>query len=262
MGKIVAVANQKGGVGKTTTAINLASELALLGRQVLLCDFDPQGNATSGLGVDKKTVARSVYTMLTGDCAPLEALCATPIEGLKLLPADNHLAGAAVELIAQPDRITRLRDRLLPLRHRFDFLLIDCPPSLELLTVNALTACDTILVPTQCEFYALEGLSQLTNSIRQIKKLYNPALDIEGVLLTMYDGRLNLTVEVAQEIKRFFGGLVYGTVIPRNVRLSEAPSHGLPVGLYDKFSRGAESYRALAGEFLARNQPGAGRRAT
>ena len=252
MGKLVAVANQKGGVGKTTTAVNLSAELAALGKSVLLCDFDPQGNASSGLGVDKKRVARTIYTMLMGDCLPAEALVSTPVPNLTLMPTDNNLAGAAIELINEADRATRLRDRLQPLRHRFDYLLIDCPPSLELLTLNALNAADTVLVPIQCEFFALEGLSQLMNSIRQIKKLYNPALDVEGVLLTMYDGRLNLTVEVAQEIKRFFGPKVYSTVIPRNVRLSEAPSHGLPVGMYDKFSKGAESYRAFAEEFLSK----------
>jgi len=252
MGKVVAIANQKGGVGKTTTAVNLSAELALLGKAVLLCDFDPQGNATSGLGVDKKRVENTVYSMLLGECAPADALVHTPVPGLELIPTDNNLAGASIELIAEADRTTRLKDRLHPLLHRFDYIFIDCPPSLELLTLNALNAADTILVPIQCEFFALEGLSQLMNSIRQIKKLYNPPLDIEGVLLTMYDSRLNLTMEVAQEIKRFFGNKVYATVIPRNVRLSEAPSHGLPVGMYDKYSRGAESYRAVAAEFLAR----------
>ena len=204
MGRIIAIANQKGGVGKTTTAVNLAAELAEQGREVLLCDFDPQGNATSGLGINKKKLTRTIYTVLCGGDTAASALVRTPVDHLALLPTDNNLAGAAIELVAQPYRVTRLKDKLLPLRHRFDFLFIDCPPSLELLTLNALNAADSVLVPIQCEFFALEGLSQLTNSIRQIKKLYNPELSIEGVLLTMYDARLNRTVEVAQEIKRFF----------------------------------------------------------
>ncbi len=252
MGKIIAIANQKGGVGKTTTAVNLAAGLGAMGKKVLLCDFDPQGNSTTGLGINKKSIENSIYNVLMGECSAADALVRTPAEGLLLLPTDNNLAGAAIELVSMQDRVERLKKQLRPLRPAFDYIFIDCPPSLELLTINALVAADRVLVPIQCEFYALEGLSQLVNSIRQVKKLYNPDLDIEGVLLTMYDARLNLTVEVMAEIKKFFGAKVYSTVIPRNVRLSEAPSHGLPVIMYDKFSRGAESYKALAEEFLGR----------
>ena len=252
MARIIAIANQKGGVGKTTTSVNLAACVADAGRRTLLIDADPQGNATSGLGVDKNALESSIYDVFINDLPLSDAVRPTMLDTLRLVPANIELAGAEVELVTRMAREQVLKNALAAVRGAYDFVFIDCPPSLGLLTLNALNAADSVLVPIQCEFFALEGLSQLTNSIRQIKKLYNPELSIEGVLLTMYDGRLNLTVEVAQEIKRFFADKVYATVIPRNVRLSEAPSHGLPIGLYDKYSRGAEAYRAFAQEFLSR----------
>lgn len=253
MGKIVAIANQKGGVGKTTTTVNLAAELGALGKKVLLVDFDPQGNSTTGLGVDKRGLVKSTYSVLTGETPIADALLPTTAEGVLILPTDNNLAGATIELVAASDRVERLKSKLRPMRPAFDYILIDCPPSLELLTINALTAADTVLVPTQCEFFAMEGLSQLVNSIRQVTKLYNPNLQIEGVLLTMFDSRLNLTVQVMSEIKKYFGPKVYATTIPRSVRLSEAPSYGLPIRGYDKLSRGAEQYAQFAREFLRKN---------
>lgn len=248
MGKIIAVANQKGGVGKTTTCLNLACCCAALGKKVLLCDFDPQSNATSGLGVEVKE-GESIYDgVVTG-----VEVAVKKTKWCDVLPADIRLAAAEQEVAFMDDREYRLKTILDACRDNYDFIFIDCPPSLGMLTLNSLAACDTVLVPMQCEYYALEGLSQLVNSIKTIKKKINPQIDIEGIVLTMYDGRTNLTIQVAEEIKKYFGKKVYKTVIPRNVRLSEAPSHGLPIIGYDRTSRGAEAYNALAAEFVAKN---------
>ena len=247
--KIIAVVNQKGGVGKTTTCVNLAAALTEAGKRVLLCDFDPQANATSGMGVDK-TVSKGVYSALIKELPAAEAVSHTRYGDV--LPSNKALAGAGVELIGMERREFLLKDALEPLREQYDFLLIDCPPSLELLTLNALCAADTILVPVQCEYFALEGLSDLMNTVRLVRRSLNPSLDLEGVLLTMFDSRTNLSLQVAEEVKRHFPGQVYATVIPRNVRLSEAPSHGKPISAYDPYSRGAEAYKLLAKEMIAR----------
>lgn len=252
MAKVIAVVNQKGGVGKTTTCVNLAAALHAAGRAVLVCDFDPQGNATSGFGVDKSTVSPSVYEVLIGSAECRRAI--VPTSWADVLPSNKALAGATVELIALERREYRLKDALDQVRDQYDFILIDCPPSLELLTLNGLCAADTLLVPVQCEYYALEGLSDLLSTVRIVKRGLNPAIDLEGVVLTMYDGRTNLSMQVAEEVKRHFPGKVYASVIPRNVRLSEAPSHGKPVLAYDSFSRGADAYRLLADEVLERNK--------
>lgn len=251
MGKIIATVNQKGGVGKTTSCVNLAAALTALGKRVLLCDFDPQANGTSGLGVDKNSVSPGVYEALIGDVPCEKAVFSTPYGDV--LPANKSLAGATVEMIAMEGREYLLKNALEQIRDRYDFILIDCPPSLELLTLNALCAADTVLVPVQCEYYALEGLSDLLSTIRIVKKSLNPQLELEGVALTMYDGRTNLSLQVAEEVKRHFPGKVYASVIPRNVRLSEAPSHGCPVLAYDPLSRGAEAYKLLAQELVERN---------
>ena len=250
MGKIIAIVNQKGGVGKTTTAVNLAAALTALGKKVLLCDFDPQANATSGLGVDKKKIKKSVYHVAIGECVAQEAVVHTQFADI--LPSSADLAGAAVELITLPEPDKCLKKALLPLKNSYDVIFIDCPPSLEMLTLNALAAADSILVPVQCEYYALEGLSDLMNTVRIVRRGLNPDLELEGVLLTMFDGRTNLALQVAEEVKHYFPGKVYATVIPRNVRLSEAPSHGKPITAYDRTSRGSEAYTALAAEFLKR----------
>ena len=247
MAKILAVVNQKGGVGKTTSCVNLVAALNEAGKRVLLCDFDPQANATSGMGVDK-TVSKGIYHVVIGEVPAAEAVVHTRFGDV--LPSNKALAGAGIELIGMEQREFLLRNALNSLRDQYDFILIDCPPSLELLTLNALCAADAILVPVQGEYYALEGLSDLMNTVRIVRRSLNPQLELEGVLLTMFDGRTNLALQVAEEVKHYFPGKVYATVIPRNVRLSEAPSHGKPITSYDRSSRGAEAYTALAAEFL------------
>lgn len=250
MAKIIAVANQKGGVGKTTTAVNLSSCLGYKGKKVLLIDVDPQGNSTSGLGVDKKKIKKSAYDVLINDVDINETLVNTPIDNLLLCPSNIQLAGAEVELVSTISRETRLKNSLENIKDDYDFILIDCPPSLGLLTLNSLTAANTILVPIQCEYYALEGLSQLMETVRLVQKHLNKGLDVEGVVLTMFDARTNLSIQVVEEVKKYFKNKVYRTVIPRNVRLSEAPSYGLPIILYDPKSKGAECYLDLADEVI------------
>lgn len=251
LGKIIAVVNQKGGVGKTTTCVNLAAALTEAGKRVLLCDFDPQANATSGLGVDKTTVSPSIYDVLINSVDCQKAIVSTRY--CDVLPSNKNLAGAGVEMIAIPDREHLLKNALDAVDKNYDFILIDCPPSLELLTLNALCAADSVLVPVQCEYYALEGLSDLLGTVRIVKRSLNPRIGMEGVLLTMYSSRTNLSMQVAEEVKRHFPGQVYATVIPRTVRLSEAPSHGKPIDAYDSYSRGTEAYAALADELIAKN---------
>lgn len=254
MGKIIAVVNQKGGVGKTTSTVNLASALGLAGKKVLLVDLDPQGNATSGVGQSKRQNNASVYDLLIGDAKPEEAVIHTAFQNLDLLASGIQLAGAEIELIELPRRENRLKAALAPLRSQYDYLLIDCPPALGLLTLNALCAADSFLVPIQCEYYALEGLAQLMDTVRRVRRMYNETLDIEGVLLTMYDGRLNLTQQVIAEVKKYFPKKVYATPIPRSVRLAEAPSFGEPIHYYDKNSRGAKAYKAVADELIAKQR--------
>lgn len=256
MSKVIAIANQKGGVGKTTTAVNLSSCLAYKGKKVLIVDVDPQGNTTSGLGIDKQKIKKSIYDVLINDESMENALVDTAIESLKLCPSNIQLAGAEIELVTVISRETRMKVVLSEIRDRFDFVLIDCPPSLGLLTLNSLTAADTILVPIQCEYYALEGLSQLMNTVKLVQKHLNPALDVEGVVLTMFDARTNLSIQVVEEVKKHFKNKVYRTVIPRNVRLSEAPSFGLPIILYDPKSKGAECYMELAEEVIGYSEGG------
>ena len=253
MAKTVAILNQKGGVGKTTTAVNLTACVGAEGKRTLLCDIDPQGNSTSGFGVDKRSCEKSSYHVLIGECPAAEALVHTEFKNVDLLPSTMDLAGADLEIIDMPNRERLLKNALAPIWDDYDFIFLDCPPSLGLITLNALTAADTFLVPIQCEYYALEGLSQLMATVRKIKRLYNPYLDLEGVLLTMYDSRLNLTQQVVTEVKKFFPKKVYGTAIPRNVRLSEAPSFGQPILYFDKSSKGAKAYVELAKEFLKKN---------
>ena len=252
MVRVTACTNQKGGVGKTTTVINLAAYLALSGTRTLVIDLDPQGNATSGLGVDRRTVDRSSYEALIDRVPMTELVIGTPVTGLDLVPSNPALSGAEVELVGVVARERRLAASLAELNGRYDRVLIDCPPSLGLLTLNALTAADGVLIPIQTEYYALEGLSQLVNTIRRVREGLNPRLEIEGVLLTMYDARTRLSAQVASEVRRHMNGTVYNAVVPRSVRLSEAPSHGLPIALYDPTSRGADAYRELAAEVAAR----------
>ena len=252
MGEVIACANQKGGVGKTTTVINLATYLALDGRRVLVVDLDPQGNATSGLGFDRASARASIYPSLVEGLSPRELVQPTQIEGLWLIPSGRDLAGAEVELVELPNREHKLRHALAELRPAFDFVLLDCPPAVGLLTVNALTAADAVLVPIQCEYYALEGLSQLLLTIDLVRDNLNPRLRLAGVLLTMYDARTTLSSDVAAEVRRHLGGSVFETVVPRSVRLAEAPSYGRPIARYSPESRGAQAYRALASEVLER----------
>ena len=247
MGKIIAIVNQKGGVGKTTTAVNLTAGLRELGLKTLLCDFDPQANATSGLGIEKRQIRRSVYDVILNGVAPRDAIVST--EFGDVLPSSSDLAGAAVELIGVDRREYQLKEALEQVREDYDVIFIDCPPSLELLTLNGLCAADSIVVPVQCEYFALEGLSDLMGTLRAVKRKLNSRLDIFGVVLTMFDGRTNFSNQVAQEVRRHFPGKVFASVIPRNVRLAEAPSHGIPVMRYDKHSRGSKAYKALAEEF-------------
>ena len=250
MAKTVSVINQKGGVGKTTTAVNLSAALGALGKKVLLVDIDPQGNSTSGYGINKREIDSSTYDMLINGAKASEVLINTKFENVDILPSDMNLAGAEVEMIDLEKREGLIRSALAEIWDKYDYIFLDCPPSLGLITINALCASDTFLVPIQCEYYALEGLAQLMSTVRQIKRLYNPQIELEGVLLTMYDGRLNLTNQVVDEVKKFFPKKVYSSAIPRNVRLSEAPSFGEPIMYYDKSSKGAQAYAALAEEFL------------
>lgn len=254
MSKIVAIVNQKGGVGKTTTAVNLTAAVGLKGKKVLLIDMDPQGNSTSGLGVAKKSLEYISYDFLLGNCRAEECVVKTEFENVSLIPSGMDLAGAEIELASIEKRESKLKTALAPVRDSYDFIFIDCPPSLGLVTLNVICAADTLIVPIQCEFYALEGLSQLMATVRTVKRLYNPYVDIEGVLLTMYDSRLNLTQQVVDEVKKCFPKKVYKTAIPRNVRLSEAPGFGMPVMYYDKSSKGAKAYNDLAKEFLRNNR--------
>ena len=255
MGKIISVANQKGGVGKTTTTVTLCAILAKKGKKVLLIDADPQGNATSGVGVTKE-VEESIYDVLVGDTTVQETIQSTNIRNLKVCPSNINLAGAEVELVSMMSREQRLKEKLDEIKDKYDFILIDCPPSLGLITLNAFTASDSILIPVQCEYYALEGLGQLLNTVNLVKKHLNKGLEIEGALLTMYDARTNLSNQVVKEVKKYFEDKVYKTVIPRNVRLSEAPSYGMPITLFDARSKGAKSYEKFAKEFMKNNEKG------
>lgn len=254
MAKVFAIANQKGGVGKTTTCINLAASLVATKRHVLLIDLDPQGNATTGSGVDKLTLEHSIYDVLVGDCNLVDAMQFSEHGGYQLLPANRDLTAAEVTLLEMQTKENRLRNALAPIRENYDYILIDCPPALSMLTINALVAADGVIIPMQCEYYALEGLSDLVNSIQRIGKLLNPSLRIEGLLRTMYDPRISLTNDVSAQLKEHFPETLYQTVIPRNVRLAEAPSFGMPALVYDKQSRGALAYLALAGELVRRQR--------
>ncbi|MFR8034200.1 MAG: ParA family protein [Lachnospiraceae bacterium] len=254
MGRIIAIANQKGGVGKTTTAINLSACLAEVGQKVLTVDMDPQGNTTSGLGVDKNGVDNTVYQLLIGACTLEQSIIENAIEYLDLIPSNVNLSGAEIELIGIPEKEYILKKQIDTVKEKYDYIIIDCPPSLNMLTVNAMTTADTVLVPIQCEYYALEGLSQLMHTINLVKQRLNPDLVMEGVVFTMYDARTNLSLQVVENVKDNLKQKVYKTIIPRNVRLAEAPSHGLPINLYDTRSAGAEAYRLLAEEVIHRGE--------
>lgn len=256
MGKIISIVNQKGGVGKTTTAVNLASAVGIAGKKVLLIDADPQGNSTSGYGINKKEAKLTSYELLIGKGTAATAAVRTQFRGVDIVPSSIDLAAAEVDLIEIDRREAQLKMALASVREKYDYIFIDCPPSLGLITINALNASDTVLVPIQCEYFALEGLSQLMATVRQVKRLYNPTLEIEGIVLTMFDGRLNLTQQVVGEIKKYFANKLYKTAIPRAVRLSEAPSYGMPIHYYDKRSKGSEAYTDLAKEFLKKNRRG------
>ncbi|MBQ3378996.1 MAG: ParA family protein [Clostridia bacterium] len=256
MSRIIAIANQKGGVGKTTTAVNLAAGLAGQKKKTLLIDMDPQGNATRGVGVDKRTLERSMYDVVADGIPISEVICKTASSDLFAAGATMDLAGAEIELVSREKREFILKDSLSEVRGDYDYIIIDCPPSLGLLTLNCLIASDSVLIPIQCEFYALEGLAHLTNTIARVKRALNPELALEGILLTMYDGRTNLTIQVTDEVKRLFKTKVYKTVIPRNVRLSEAPSHGMSIFQYDRTSKGAYAYAELAREVIRKNEGG------
>lgn len=252
MSKTVSILNQKGGVGKTTTAVNLSACIGDKDKKVLLVDVDPQGNTTSGFGIDKRKTKLSSYDILVGEEKAENVIIHTEFKNIDIIPSNMDLAGAELEIIDKKGRESLLKNSLAPVWDKYDYVFLDCPPSLGLITLNALTASDTFLVPIQCEYYALEGLSQLMSTVRQIKRLYNPYIELEGVLLTMYDGRLNLTRQVVEEVKKFFPKKVYSTTIPRNVRLSEAPSFGQPIIYFDRSSKGSEAYNALADEFLSK----------
>jgi len=254
MAKIVAFSNQKGGVGKTTTCVNMATYLAAYGKKVLLIDLDPQGNATTGVGIEKTKDTKTFYDVIVEECNIRDVIVDTKIVNLHVIPSNVDLAGAEIDLVQMEDREKILKKQLDTIKDEYDYILMDCPPSLGLITVNALTATDSVIIPIQCEFYALEGLSQLMNTVKLIKQYYNPKIDIEGVALTMKDNRSNLVNQVADEIQNFFGSKVYETIIPRNVRLAEAPSHGLPIYLYDSKSTGGVAYNELVIEFLKRNK--------
>jgi len=256
MGKIISIVNQKGGVGKTTTAVNPAAGGGIAGKKVLLVDADPQGNSTSGFGISKKSVKASTYELLVGMAKTENAIIKTEFKNVDIIPASMNLAAAEIDLIEMENREARLKMVLSVVREKYDYIFIDCPPSLGLITIDALVASDTVLVPIQCEYFALEGLSQLMSTVRQIKRLYNATLEIEGIVLTMYDARLNLTNQVVGEIKKFFADKLYKTAIPRGVRLSEAPSYGMPIQYYDKRSKGSIAYNDLSKEFLKKNRRG------
>ena len=252
MGRIIAIANQKGGVGKTTTSINLSACLAEAGKKVLVIDLDPQGNTTSGLGVDKSELENTVYELILDECTAKEAMVCTDIENLYLLPSNVNLAGAEIELLDIKNKEYTLREAIDYVQEEFEYIIIDCPPSLNMLTVNAMTTADTVLVPIQCEYYALEGLSQLIHTINLVQDRLNPELQIEGIVFTMYDVRTNLSNQVVETVKENLDTKIYNTMIPRNIRLAEAPSYGIPINMYDSKSAGAESYRNLAKEIIAR----------
>ena len=254
MAKSIAVFNQKGGVGKTTTVVNLAYCLASMGNKILMVDIDPQGNTTSGIGINKSNLKKTIYDVLINGDNPLEAVIETEYENLKILPSSVQLAAAEIELTQEDRRELKLKDSIELLKPEYDYIFIDCPPSLGLLSVNALSAVDSVIIPVQCEYYALEGVSQLMNTIKLIRKGLNPKLEVEGVVLSMFDGRTNLSIQVVDEVKKYFKGKVYTTLIPRNVRLAEAPSHGMPITVYDPKSKGAEAYMELAEEFIELNE--------
>lgn len=254
MGKIIAVSNQKGGVGKSTSVVNLAAALGGKGKKVLVVDIDAQGNTTTGFGVRKRAIVNTVYEVIIGACRASDAIVPTAFKGVSLISSAQKLAGAEIELASLENRLMRLKMQLLTVKDSFDFILIDCPPSLSLITLNALTACDSVLIPIQCEFYSLEGLVQLMDTIKRIKDGYNPNMYVEGILFTMFVARYNLTTQVVAEVKKYFPNDIYNTVIPRNVALSEAPSHGKPIMYYDRSSKGAEAYESFCVEFLERNR--------